>query len=211
MRYDLHPLKCVAQARYIMAMSSSKKTLLMMIFVFVAPIVIGAIMFLNADNLKMGSSTVNYGQLITPPVLIDVKGIQVDNQAADVEKTAREKWTLLYLTPEVCDEKCSARIDLLKRLRLVTNENMRRIRTLAVFPQAPANQEKLQFDNPDLVIGVRGEDSSAFMAQFPKQDENPVYLIDPIGNLMMYYSGDTPDIKRMLKDLKRILKYSHIG
>ena len=194
-----------------MAMSSSKKTLLMMIFVFVAPIVIGAIMFLNADNLKMGSSTVNYGQLITPPVLINVKGIQVDNQAADVEKTAREKWTLLYLTPEVCDEKCSARIDLLKRLRLVTNENMRRIRTLAVFPQAPANQEKLEFDNPDLVIGVRGVDSSAFMAQFPKLDENPVYLIDPIGNLMMYYSGDTPDIKRMLKDLKRILKYSHIG
>jgi len=194
-----------------MAMTSAKKTLLLMIFVFVAPIIIGAVMFLNADNLKMGTGTVNYGKLITPPVKIEVDGLEIDGKAADVETTARVKWSLLYLVPEDCDGKCRARIDLLKRLRLVTNENMRRIRTVAVFPQTPENKEKLAFDNPDLLIVTQGENASSFMNQFPNQSENPIYLIDPIGNLMMYYAGDEPDIKRMLKDLKRILKYSHIG
>ena len=194
-----------------MAMTSEKKTLLLMIFVFVAPIVIGTIMFLNADNLKMGAATVNYGKLINPPVSISVAGLKVNDKAADPETTAREKWTLLYLAPDNCDDKCSARIDLLKRLRLLTNEKMRRIRTVAVFSQAPENAEKLAFDNPDLVISVKDGTAEAFLSQFPHQEESPVYVIDPLGNLMMYYAGDMPDIKRMLKDFKRILKYSHIG
>jgi len=194
-----------------MAMTSGKKTLLLMIFVFVAPILIGTLMFLNADNLKMGEGSVNYGTLITPPVSIDVKGIDVAGKAADTEATARVKWTLLYIAPEACDDKCNARIALLKRLRLLTNENMRRIRTVAVFPQTPANEEKLAYDNPDLVIATQGTEAATFLGQFPHQDENPIYVIDPPGNLMMYYAGDVPDIKRMLKDFKRLLKYSHTG
>ena len=190
---------------------SGKRTLLLMIFVFVAPIVIGAVMFFNADNLKMGSATVNYGKLITPPVKVSIDGLTINGKAADLETTVRVKWTLLYLAPNNCDDKCNARIDLLKRLRLLTNENMRRIRTVAVFPKVPENQDKLAFDNPDLVISTQGDNAATFLSQFPNQEENPVYLIDPSGNLMMYYAGDMPDIKRMLKDLKRILKYSHIG
>jgi len=194
-----------------MAMTSAKKTLLLMIFVFVAPIVIGTLMFLNADHLKMGASTVNYGKLITPPVKVTVDGLEIEGKAADLETTVRTKWSLLYLVPESCNDKCSARIALLKRLRLLTNENMRRIRTVAVFPQTPENKEKLAFDNPDLLISTQGINAASFTDQFPNQSENPIYVIDPTGNLMMYYAGDEPDIKRMLKDLKRILKYSHIG
>lgn len=194
-----------------MASTSGKKTLLLMIFVFVAPIIIGSVMFLFSDNLKMGGSTVNYGKLISPPVSISVDGINVDGKAANTETTAREKWTLLYLATDTCDEKCTARIDLLKRLRLVTNENMRRIRTVAVFPKTPQNMEKLAYDNPDLLVTTKGDNAASFLSQFPYQEENPIYVIDPLGNLMMYYADDVPDIKRMLKDFKRILKYSHIG
>jgi len=194
-----------------MAIASGKKTLLLMIFVFVAPIVIGAVMFMFSDNLKMGADTVNYGKLIAPPVNINVDGIQVDGKAANTETTAREKWTLLYLAKDNCTEQCAARIDLLKRLRTLTNENMRRVRTVAVFPDTPENIEKLVYDNPELLITTKGDDAASFMSQFPHQDEDPIYVIDPLGNLMMYYAGEVPDIKRMLKDFKRILKYSHIG
>ena len=194
-----------------MAMTSGKKTLLLMIFVFVAPIVIGTLMFLNAENLNMGSGTVNYGKLIDPPVVTSAEGVNVNGQAADAESLLREKWTLLYIVPDMCDDNCTARIALLKRLRLLTNEDMRRLRTVAVFPNVPTDQEKLAFENPDLVISVKSEKAQTFIDQFPQRSENPIYVIDPLGNLMMYYSGDAPDIKRMLKDFKRILKYSHIG
>jgi KaiC/GvpD/RAD55 family RecA-like ATPase len=37
-----------------------------------------------------------------------------------------------------------------------------------------------------------------------------VYVIDPLGNLMMWYSKDATS-KGMKKDLKRLLKVSKIG
>lgn len=182
-----------------------------MIFVFVAPIVIGTLMFLNADDLKMGAGTVNYGKLITPPVNISVDGIQIEENPADEESTAREKWTLLYIAPKTCGEPCEARIALLKRLRLLTNENMRRLRTVAVFANTPQDTKTLAYENPDLIISTQGDNAANFLQQFPESASHPVYVIDPLGNLMMYYAEETPDIKRMLKDFKRILKYSHIG
>jgi len=37
-----------------------------------------------------------------------------------------------------------------------------------------------------------------------------IYLIDPLGNLMMRYPRD-PEPARIIKDLQRLLKYSRIG
>jgi len=41
----------------------------------------------------------------------------------------------------------------------------------------------------------------------PPQD---IYLIDPLGNVVLRYPVD-PDIKRMAKDLERLLRASRIG
>ena len=37
-----------------------------------------------------------------------------------------------------------------------------------------------------------------------------IYLVDPLGNLMMRFPRD-PDPSKMLKDLQRLLKYSQVG
>jgi hypothetical protein len=41
-------------------------------------------------------------------------------------------------------------------------------------------------------------------------DERHIYLVDPHGNLMMRWPA-SPDLKRMLDDLKRLLRASQIG
>lgn len=195
----------------LMAMASGKKTLLTILIVFVAPMVIGTVMFLNAERLGLSTQTTNYGTLIEPIVNLSVDGVNVDGNAADVEKLVRNKWTLLYFAPEVCNEQCAARQALMKRIRLLTNEDMRRIQTASIYPQTPSNPDVLANEYANMHIGILNEKGADFKAQFPKLDEQPIYLIDPLGNLMMYYSGDTPDIKRIMKDFKRILKYSQIG
>lgn len=194
-----------------MAMASGKKILLTMIFVFVAPILIGTLMFLNAERLGMSTETVNYGSLVSPIVNLSAEGVDLDNKAADPEVLVRNKWTLMYFTPEVCGEKCTARQAFLKRIRLLTNEDMRRIQTASIYPRTPDNMEQLANDYPNMLIGTLSAQGEAFKAQFPKLNENTIYLIDPLGNLMMYYSGESLDIKRIMKDFKRILKYSQIG
>jgi cytochrome oxidase Cu insertion factor (SCO1/SenC/PrrC family) len=192
-------------------MAPAKKTLLTMIFVFVAPIVIGSVMFMNAERLGMDTSTVNYGQLVQPPVNISTDGVILDGQPADPENLARNQWTLLYLNQAECGDACRARLDLLKRIRLLTNEDMRRIRTVSVGDTPWKDTDALKNAYPDLMLAELGDAPDNFLKQFPKQDEHPIYLIDPLGNLMMYYVGEVPDIKGIMKDFKRILKYSQIG
>jgi hypothetical protein len=53
---------------------------------------------------------------------------------------------------------------------------------------------------------------AAFVGQFPaaRSPAEHIYLVDPLGNLMLRFPGQ-PDPKRMLKDLKLLLKASQIG
>jgi hypothetical protein len=37
-----------------------------------------------------------------------------------------------------------------------------------------------------------------------------IYLVDPLGNLMMRFPRD-PDPSKMIKDLQRLLRYSRFG
>ncbi|WP_240142312.1 MULTISPECIES: hypothetical protein [Nitrosomonas] len=43
---------------------------------------------------------------------------------------------------------------------------------------------------------------------FVSRQDDHIYVIDPMGNLMMRYPKD-PDPKKMIGDLKRLLKLSH--
>ena len=59
-----------------------------------------------------------------------------------------------------------------------------------------------------LIARVTNKKLAAKLAEFP---ENSIFLIDPIGNFMLYYNSKDINIKFVLKDLKRLLKYSRIG
>lgn len=194
-----------------MAMASGKKTLVTMLIVFIAPILIGTIMFLNAENLGLSTKTVNYGTLVQPPVSLNAKGLSVANQPADIEQTLRNKWTLLYLAPNSCTEQCKARLALMKRIRLLTNEDMRRMRTLTLSSSVNPQLNTLLANYPKMMQASLNLQDPHFSSQLPAKDQHPIYVIDPLGNLMMYYSDESPDVKRIMKDFKRILKYSQIG
>jgi hypothetical protein len=43
-----------------------------------------------------------------------------------------------------------------------------------------------------------------------RRAEDTIYLVDPLGNLMMRWPKD-PDPKKISGDLKKLLKYSRIG
>ena len=193
-----------------MAMTSGKKTVLALIGVFTAPIVLGSAMFLNADRLGLDVETTNYGTLVQPPVNLSTTDVLINQAPAEPEQFIRNKWTLLYITPDKCEVACQERQALMKRIRLLTNEDMRRLQTASVYPDTPTDTIRLSSNYSNMTIAV-SKANSEFIRQFPKQAEHPIYLVDPLGNLMMYFTGDSPDIKRIMKDFKRILKYSRIG
>jgi hypothetical protein len=44
----------------------------------------------------------------------------------------------------------------------------------------------------------------------PSPDSHRIYLVDPLGNVMMFYPAGAP-AKGMLEDMKRLLRLSQIG
>jgi hypothetical protein len=66
--------------------------------------------------------------------------------------------------------------------------------------------------HPDLITVRAAAAAAPLLALLPGQDPTAprIYLIDPLGNLMMSYAADAPP-KGMLEDMKRLLRLSSIG
>lgn len=196
-------------------MDAGKKSFLWLVAVFVTPILLGTLLFFNLERLGFEKGSVNYGTLVQPAFPAQVHDLMLDNKTALRETTLAKKWTMLYIEPEECDKACLARLLLIKRVRILMNEQMRRVRTVLVSSEEVSALISKK-ENPDLVltqldmspanIGV-----SSFIKQYPELDKTPIYLLDPMGNLMMYYPQVDPDAKKMIKDLQKLLKYSHLG
>ena len=53
-------------------------------------------------------------------------------------------------------------------------------------------------------------EAQALLAQFPADRAHSLYIVDPLGNLMMRHDA-SHTTKDLLTDLKKLLKLSHIG
>jgi cytochrome oxidase Cu insertion factor (SCO1/SenC/PrrC family) len=200
-------------------MDSSKKSLLFIIAIFVTPVLLGSLYFFNTERFGIKRSSINYGTLIEPAFPLQSRNLMLSGQPADRKQTLAKKWTLLYIAPDSCDQPCQDSLLLIKRVRLLMNEQMRRVRTLIVVKDDTADViiKQTQKENPDLVYASvtptaqAGGQKNSFLAQFPYREKLPIYLIDPLGNLMMVYAQEKPDAKKMIRDLLRLLKYSRLG
>ena len=83
--------------------------------------------------------------------------------------------------------------------------DMRRIQRMLITKDGSSPSQ----EDEDLILAsINSEELSSKLASFPK---NSIFLIDPIGNFMLYYNPKDINVKFVLKDLKRLLKYSRIG
>nr|WP_281719687.1 hypothetical protein [Nitrosomonas nitrosa] len=151
--------------------------------------------------------TVNYGELL------EVKALQ--GQAHDIENNAifrpkqlRGKWSLITIDSGSCDEYCQKKLYLMRQIRLVQNTEKDRIeRVWLIDDQSLPKQEiKEEYEGTILLSAKDSDLLSEFPAQSSQRDH--IYVVDPMGNLMMRYPRD-PEPKKISDDLKLLLKLSH--
>ena len=129
------------------------------------------------------------------------------------------KWTLLYIDETGCDEVCRNNLYKMRQVRIAQNENMNRVQTLFLLNANTIPDELAGFlaqEHRDMAVALPSAAQAAAIEPQFRVDETPVrqarrvYIVDPLGNLMMYYEPDA-DARGMLKDLQKLLKYSKIG
>lgn len=174
-----------------------KKELWILLASFVLPIALGALFFYY-NPTAFTSSTVNYGQFVNPIITTQKTDVVFSNKTPG---NLYGLWTLAYMADK-CESDCAKTLSDMKTIRLLMNNDMRRIQGLLLTNSA----NNVQISNI-LIARI----SPALRQKLSKFANHSLFLIDPLGNVMLTYSASTLDIKRVIKDLKRLFKYSRIG
>jgi len=159
--------------------------------------------------------TSNYGELVQPArPLGDLGFTGVDGTARSLA-ALRGKWTLLFLGPAVCPEGCRKTLYLLQQVVLAQGKEMDRIQRVflaeGAVERAALSRLQSEFAGMEVWTGeVQGIEALRAQIAVPGEAAGRVYLVDPLGNLMLTYPAGF-DASGMRKDLGRLLRVSRIG
>lgn len=184
----------------------TRLTLILIFALFALPFMLAWVLNFVGDFTP--GETVNRGTLIQPvrPVtadgLVDAQGVALD---ADY---FRGEWTLLYRHAGDCGDTCHQALYVQRQVRLAQGKNIDRVKRLLLLEGAamPAWAGEAAQHYPGLDIARTAAPEAA--AVFPPAGR--IYLVDPLGNLMMEYALDA-DPRGMIKDLERLLRISYVG
>jgi len=197
---------------------SSRQALVLLGLLFMTPAFVAWVMHNSSEQGWRPQGTTNRGMLVHParPLALP-EAMMVAGQSAN--DFLQGRWTLLYIGDADCDAVCNENLYKMRQIRTAQNENMRRIQQLYLVRDealpAPLTA-LLASDYKDTAVTLMTTDQVQQIAPYflidgvSMQAAERVYIIDPLGNLMMYYPPDA-DPGGMLKDLKKLLKYSKIG
>ena len=122
----------------------------------------------------------------------------------------RGKWLMLQVDSSGCAEGCRKKLLYMRQARLAQGEDAERIERVWILSDTAFPDPVLLREYPDMHV-ARAAGRSPFVG-FPSASSptDYIYIVDPLGNLMLRFSGD-PDARRMVRDLARLLRASRIG
>jgi len=196
--------------------SKKKKNLIlgMMLILFAGPLVVSWWLY-NYTDIGRDGGAYNHGVLLLPPRHLNDYLLMGDSE--ETEKRLYGKWNLIYLVDNGCDQVCEQRLYMMRQIRLAMNNNSHRLQRV-LFDISGHGRTLTAEQNENykgqLIFDISVKTAQQLLEIF-KFDMDPVaagrlYLVDPLGNLMMSYSTEA-DPAGIINDLKRLLKYSRIG
>lgn len=180
--------------------------------IFLAPLLLATLFVFFHDSLP-STGKKNRGELINPARPIEHFDAKTDQGEVLSVDFLKGKWTLMYIGDESCDLYCEANLYKTRQARLAQGENLARVQRLYLL-SAEESIEKLQAiiqEHPRMTFAyLQGDSRHHVLNSLGDNAQGKVYLIDPLGNVMMRYSGDD-SAKDIIKDLQHVLRASRIG
>ena len=196
----------------------SRKQVWILVVVFFAPLLL-AFLFYYGLGVRPAGST-NHGDLITPPLPLPEVVLPSATETSLPASTLRGKWTMVFIGDGACDSRCREALTLMRQTRLALNDDLIRVQRLFLISGNCCDRNYLDTEHAGLLLGrIDNPSGQTLLETFPADSSlnsagaaqsGRIYLVDPLGNLMMSYAPDAPP-KGLLEDLKKLLKLSHIG
>jgi cytochrome oxidase Cu insertion factor (SCO1/SenC/PrrC family) len=186
----------------------SMKTFYLLIAVFILPFTMAVL--LHFIDLKPSGKS--YGNLIQPPKSLQIPMLKDAQGKVFKPEQWNKIWSIVAIDSTGCAAQCAERVHMLKQVHTSMNKEIDRVQRVLLVPTGMKSEVSslLQKKYPDLIIlAGTDQESVKFAAEFDVNKGN-VFLVDPLGNLMMSYP-DKFDPKGLYSDLKRLLKNSWAG
>jgi cytochrome oxidase Cu insertion factor (SCO1/SenC/PrrC family) len=198
------------------AVRRGRRQLLGLAALFFVPLAVAFWMYYGPTGWRPAGDA-SKGDLIDPARPLAAIALPTMDGGTTDARLLTGKWTVLYVGDGLCDERCRKALYLMRQSHIALNKDMDRVQRVFLVTGRCCDRGFLSEEHPDLVV-ARVEDaaSAALLEPFPTfggvpiADAGRIYLVDPLGNLLMSYSPTAPD-KSLLSDLKKLLRLSHIG
>jgi cytochrome oxidase Cu insertion factor (SCO1/SenC/PrrC family) len=193
-----------------------RRVLIGVALMFFAPLALS--FYLYYGKFWHPGGRVNAGELIEPARPLPALALPLASLRAEAEQTnpqfLKGKWTLLYVQHGRCDDECRRHLYDTRQVRLALDREMNRVQRVFIGDGDCCYLKELLAAHPDLVAIRASPADEPLLGLLPTRpgavNSHRVYLIDPLGNLMMFYEADARP-KGMLEDMKRLLRLSSIG
>jgi hypothetical protein len=186
-----------------------RRVLLVLAAVFLLPVVVAFAMYYG--NLWRPSGLASKGELITPARPLNTAGLRLADGATPAADALKGKWSLVYAGDGACDADCRVALVFARQSRLALNNEMTRVQIVMLSTSNCCQSGYLEQVVPGIrVLDASSADAAGLLAQFPAARAQSLFIVDPLGNLMMRHDAAHTS-KDLLTDLKKLLKLSHIG
>lgn len=177
---------------------------------FFGPLALAFTFYYGLPTLRPVMSTA-HGELVSPPLPLPAVTLRDASGASLPADLLSQRWTLVWVGPGSCPAACVAALATTGVVRELLAHDAPRVQRLFLYTgAAPAGD--FAGAAPDLRVAALDSPGAEALAQRLEAagGAQRIYIVDPHGNLMMRYGGG--DVRRgLLEDLRRLLKYSHIG
>ena len=154
----------------------------------------------------------NYGELIDPQRPMPALHLKtLDGRPFD-PASLRGKWLLLMVAGGACDASCTDRLYHLRQVRLTTGKDRDRVERVWLISDAEPLQTQVirEYDGTQMVRADPAEIAAWLALASSARDADRIYVVDPLGNLMMRFPIDA-DPNKTKRDLAKLLRASRIG
>lgn len=202
-----------------------------LILMVVIPITLATWAFQVAMESGVLVGTTNNGNLINPPVDITALDMRDEEgelqfrsfeeriQEVDADDYVPEPWLMVIVSARPCGDECLERVRGLRQLHITLGGDMPRVRRYFLHAQPAelpdALRTRFREDFPSM--GISFGDSQRIESGLSEggvaldlQDDLYVFMVDPVGNVMMYYDS-SHELREIQEDVERLLEFSSLG
>lgn len=200
----------------------SKTPLIIILLMSLAPLVAALIVYFIPELRPEGSAA--YGELVQPqrpmPNAKDLPLTTLDGKPFDLG-SLKGKWIMMAADGAACPESCARKLYIIRNTHASQGKHVERLaRVWFITDDAPVPEKVLEAYKGAVMVRVNPVVLQQFLlggvpgSVTPEQARQglsiPIWVIDPLGNLMLEYPA-VADPEMFRKDIRKLIKSSRIG